>query len=530
MNPLRIGFSTLYAWRPHTEHMVFLAGLVRQAGHVPVFLACDADLSACYTRELRGTRPDWLECLLCRTGGVRSYPVDDVASLGTLARAVADEPVPQAREWASSSASTLGRFESAQDYESAEFLAQRERLVAPVATAYRAAREWIRRERLDAVFVFNGRIDATRAIYEAARDAGVRVITFERTWFSDGIQLLPEENCLGLRSIHRMVGEWSTRPLTEAQARIAAGYVASRLSSTNVKEWRAFNSQARPTGWPVPQARRRILLLPGSLNEVWGDAGWQGAWPDTVAAFDAIIERLGLAPEDCVLRNHPNWAERIGRNDGRRAEAHYTEWARARNIHVIASADRASTMTLIAQCDAVVLASGSAALEAAALGKQVIATAPSSYQEAGFRTDASAPERLRDLVLDIDLPEAQQRAAQERLRRGALRYVYTMAHRLPQYVEHVKALSTTAYRYVPGADPQRLIELVRSGVLVADDASAASDTAGEDVVLQRMIAGDWASLALPAEAAPASASAGPRRRWFLQPVDFIREKMPVGDR
>jgi hypothetical protein len=257
--------------------------------------------------------------------------------------------------------------------------------------------------------------------------------------------------------------------------------------------------------------------------------GWASPWGDATAGFDAVITRLGLQPQDIVLRCHPNWSERIGKRDGRLPEAHYTRWARERGIHVIASADKASTMSLIAQCDAVLLASGSAALEAAALGKQVISIGPSHYQEAGFRTDASTPEALARVTLDVDLPAEERAAAQERLRRGTLRFLYTVAYRLPQYVQHVKALSTTSYRYVPGADPQRLVDLLRTGELHADDAHASPDALGEDRVVALLRSGEWESLRQPPTDGPA-ASDRLRRRWFLQPVDYLREKMPVGDR
>jgi hypothetical protein len=93
----------------------------------------------------------------------------------------------------------------------------------------------------------------------------------------------------------------------------------------------------------------------------------------------------------------------------------------------------------------------------------------------------------------------------------------------------VKSASTTRYRYVPGADPARLVDLLRTGVLQPDDASFAPGTAGEDVVLASMAAGEWASLRV-APTAETGDVAPPRRRWFLQPIDMVRERMPVGDR
>ncbi|HEY8049497.1 MAG TPA: hypothetical protein VIE63_10015 [Ramlibacter sp.] len=529
MTPLRIGFATVYAWRPHVEHLMFLAGLAKQAGHETFFLACDADLPACYTREIRDVRPDWMECLLCRVGGVRSYTGSNVSSIGALAGAGEAPRLEQAQDWAKSSASTLGRFESAGDYMLPQFAQIRDRLAPSVQRAYAAASAWIARERLDAVCLFNGRMDATRGIFEAAKASGTRFVSMERTWFGDGLQLLPEENCLGLRPVHAMVGEWRDKALTRAQAAHAAARVAARLTRTNFTEWRAYNTQAARATWPVEGGSRRILLLPGSLNEIWGDPNWESAWPDPTQAYDAIIRHLRLEPRDLVLRCHPNWGERIGKADGHMPERHYTDWARSRGVHVIASRETTSTMDLIAQCDAIVVASGSAALEAAAMGKQVIATAPSIYSEAGFRTDASEPGKVDDLVLQVDLPGPEQALAQEKLRRLALRFCYTMSRRLPQYAQHVRAVSSSAYRYPPGADPQRFIDLLRTGVLRADDDAFAASQADEDDVIVKMAQGRWSELVAP----PVPASEDARRvhrRWLLRPVDYIREKMPVGDR
>lgn len=528
MNALRVGFASIYAWRPHVEHMMFLAGLVRQAGHTACFLACDANLPACYTRELRDVRPDWMECLLCRIGGVRSYTGSGVSSLGTLA-ATGRKHVGLALDWSGSSAATLGRFESASDFSSPAFAALRERLAPAVDLAYRGAREWIRRERLDAVCIFNGRMDATRGIFEAARDAGIRVLSFERSWFGNGIQLLPDETCLGLRSVHAMVGAWRELPLTATQARLAASHIASRLTRTNSTEWRAYNRDAKEGEWPEPPGRRRILLLPGSLNELFGDADWKSRWPEPTQAYDALVAHLGLRPQDLVLRCHPNWGERIGRNDGRLAEQYYTAWAQQRGVRIIASRDKVSTMDLIAQCDAVVLASGTAALEAAAMGKQVIATAPSFYSEAGIRTDADGPLAVAAVQMHADLPDPERAARAQELRRQALRFCYTMTHRLPQYVGHVRSLSSAEYGYPPGADPQRLVDLLRTGCLQPDDATHGVDTTGEDEVLESMACGDWTSLATRGEANATTHRRVPRR-WLLRPIDYIRCRMPVGDR
>lgn len=523
---MRIGFSSIYSWRPHVEQIYFLATLAAKAGHETFFLTCDGDLPDCYTRELRN-RPAWRECLDCRLGGLRSYATRRVASIGQYANGTTERA---STAWARSSASTLGRFESDDDYLRDEFAEIAERLYPAVQLTFAAARAWILEKRLDAVCVFNGRMDATRAIFEAARSLGVRVVSVERTWFGDGVQLLPDENCLGLKAVDKMVIAWKNRPLTEEQASRAASHVAKRFLRVNTKEWRAYNVHAQPVAWPIDRPRRRVLLIPSSRNEVWGHPDWEPIWRDPTEAYDALMERLNLTPEDLVLRCHPNWGEKIGKRGGAYSEQHYTRWANSRSILCIPSTDKASTLGLIEQCDAIVVANGSAALEAGLLGKQVIGVGPSTYQSAGIRDSAMSAAELESLKLHADLDEHTRAQRAREIARQTLRFCYTAIYRLAQYTNHVTADTTTSFRYDFTADPARLIDLLRSGELQPDNDQYADDLAGESAVLERVRARDWESLRREPERVFVGRRDRLKRRLSHRPIDWIGRRKPVGDR
>jgi len=261
---MRIGFASIYSWRPHVSMLHYLAALARQAGHEAYFLTCDGDLADCYTREQKRDRPAWLNCTLCRAGGVRSFEACNVSSIGQFESngLVLSQ---RSKDWALSSASTLGRFETDEDFAGPEFAALAQRLEIPAREAYAAARRWIDANKLTAICVFNGRFEATRAICEAARDAGIRYLTSERTWFGDGIQLYPDENCLGLRSVDKMMRDWRDRPLTRDQAFQAAKHVAARFLRKNDKEWRAYNVNASAASWPNGAGRRQISTRVSTL-------------------------------------------------------------------------------------------------------------------------------------------------------------------------------------------------------------------------------------------------------------------------
>jgi hypothetical protein len=524
---MRIGFTSIYAWRPHVEHLHFLAGLARDSGHSTSFLACDADLDACYNTLQRPERRRAMHCARCRVGGIRSFESAHVSSIGRLGGAVS---LPAcAGEWALSSASTLGRFETDEDFASEDFARLARRLDGPTRQAFTAARRWIDQQRLDAVVLFNGRMDATRAVLEAALDAGVPYVSVERTWFGDGLQMLPNESCLGLRGIDHMMREWRDRPLQRHQALRAARHIAARFMRRNTGEWRAYNLTARETPWPVAGGRRKVLLVPGSRNEVWGHPDWVSRWPGHTQAFDAVIERLGLSPNDLVLRCHPNWGETIGGVGGERSERHFANWAAARGIHCIGSRDLISTTGLIQQCDAVLVCGGSAALEAGALGKQVIAVSPSIYRQAGFQSDADCREALGRLTLHADLAPDVRSDVAANVSRLTLRFAYTMSYRVAQFVDQVRLVTTTRYDYRQGADPDRLTRMLVRGQLEADDPDCSDDTAAEDEVLTMIRERQWATLldtAVPTLELPIRHV---RRRWMFRPIDRLREALPRGD-
>ena len=521
---MRVGFVSLYSWRPHVEHLYYLAGLVEQAGHEVRYLTCDADMPTCYIRQLRPQRSAVVECTACRLGGVRSYTNRGVSSIGAL---MSDSSsAGSALEWAASSASTIGRFEADADYESAEFHALNERLAAPTDIGYRAAKAWIKREGLDAVVVFNGRMDGTRGIMEAARDAGIRSITMERTWFGDGLQLLPDENCLGLKSVNRMVADWADVPLTRPQAFRAAGLVAARFLRTNTKEWRAYNTSASINDWPVAAGKAKVLLVPGSRNEVWGHPDWEDQWSSRTASYDQLMAHLGLGPDDVVLRAHPNWAERIGARTGELSERFYRQWAEERGVPMIPSHDNTSTLGLIEQADLVVVHGGSAALEAGMIGKRVVGLSPSNYQYAGFVENACSPE---ELVRIGPIDAAVQAQNAHRVASRTLRFCYTSAYRLPQFASYVRCLDPTRYEYFEGAAPQRIIDLIDTGYLAPDDDTGAGDEQEENAVLQLVAERQWERVMQSAPVPAALKRRKVTRRPLFRLMDRLRAHMPRGD-
>lgn len=517
---MRIGFANIFSFRPHVEQLHYLATLLEQAGHETFFLTCDSAVSNCYPRAIKGTSK-LKECAKCMVGGVRSYTGEDVTairrgSLSELPESILDE-------LALSSSCTLTRTESEAEWMEPEVVRVRQSLYEPIASTYSSTRRWIEDNDIEGVICFNGRMDLTRAVTFACEQAGVPFITHERPWFSQGLNLTPNANCLSLKAVSDMVAEFDERPLTLAQARIAGRHIGERFLQRNSLEWRLYNTNPEPAPWPLKSGGLRVLILPSSKNEFAGHAEWKTPWIDNTQALDDFFEAFSIKPEQVVLRCHPNWAEKIGQVGGDRSLTLYKKWAHLRGVHCVSSEQKANTYDLIQQADIVVLNGGSSAVEAGACGKQVICLGPSSYARAGF-------VRAFPNKASMYEPHARRDLDPDQVMRKTLRFIYVRSHRHPQFVDYVRPIETTRYQYFQGADAGRIIDMFKTGVLAADDPVYGASDSEENPILELLKAKKWGELAdydVPSRMLPIMEI---KRRLALRWVDDFRAMLPRGDR
>lgn len=516
---MKIGFANFFSFRPHVEHLYYLSLLLNNAGHEIFFLTCDANVSNCYPRALKGTSK-LIECPKCVLGGVRSFTGQSITSISSGVGVLDVETLDRL---ALSSSCTLNRTESDSDWFDPIVIALRQSLYAPIASVHESALRWIERNRLDAVICFNGRMDLTRALTYACERMGIPYLTHERTWFGDGLYLMPNANCLSIAPFEKMVVEFESKPLTERQARLAGKLAGERFLQRNSLEWRVYNKNPDPTIWPISTHGPRVLVLPSSRNEFAGHEEWKSGWTDNTHALDDFFSAFSIQPEQVVVRCHPNWAENIGRVTGEKSLKIYRDWTDARQIYCIPSGEKASTYDLIQQADIVVMNGGSSAVEAGVCGKQVICLGPVNYGKAGFVRMFSDKESLTasGALLDID---------SDTVIRKTLRYLYLSARRFPQYADYVRASETTRYTYFEGADPERMICMLNTGDIVADDPTYAADTASEDNIMDLLKVKAWSQLAdyeMPLlELSPIKVERRAALRW----VDTVRSMLPLGDR
>jgi hypothetical protein len=208
---------------------------------------------------------------------------------------------------------------------------------------------------------------------------------------------------------------------------------------------------------------------------------------------------------------------------------YYSAWAKSRGIFTVTSKDATSTLGLIEHADAIVVSGGSAALEAAIIGKQVIAISPSIYQSGGFETSVYSPNELGSLSLHVDEDERVRAQIAERISKLALRFCYTMVYRVAQYVDYVRCVNPTEYIYLQGADPQRLTDLIRTGILAPDDGVSEASESAEEEIIEIINSRDWERLASGDDPTASKSRQSIQRRWMYRAVDRVRAALPHGD-
>ena len=160
MGKLKIGLVNIYSFRPHVEHLYYLATLLQSAGHDVEFLTCDSSVSDCYPRLLRKSSRI-VECSKCVIGGIRSYTSKNVSSISKMKKRGFNLSSDDLGLLTLSSSCTLNRTESDNEWNSEEVKDIRNKLSEPVSVVASATAKWIEEKRIDGVICFNGRMDLT---------------------------------------------------------------------------------------------------------------------------------------------------------------------------------------------------------------------------------------------------------------------------------------------------------------------------------------------------------------------------------
>jgi hypothetical protein len=472
---MNVGFINIYPARPHGFHAAFLENLCRLLGYSTYFLECGGSFDGCYSKLNRSG--GIARCISCRMGRASTYGDNEVHKISSnLPTEILN--LNEVNKGLISSAVTLNREEVESDYFNNKKLTDSiSRMRLNYLRTYYSTLDLIDKKQLESLIVFNGRIDMTRAAIDAAKHANINFVTHERTFMGHGIQMHVNENILGLRDRSALNAKYDKEYLTSYQARLAGAEIAKRFLGTNFLEWRVYNAGSPELPkWPTTTTKEKIVIIPSSRSETGSHEDWATPWDLSTDGLTMFLKAIGATKDQVVVRFHPNWIQKVGKSIGQSSRKLYKDWCQNNGYHYIDSHELVSTMGLIANCDVAILNGGSAAIEAGALGKKIVCLGPSAYKGATFC-------RFFETIESIDnFSGLDDWISEEQIIRGTLRYVYTALARFPQYFDYVRALQTTEFIAFKGADPSRLENMIKSGNVVADDASIGSAHEEKEVI------------------------------------------------
>ncbi len=92
-------------------------------------------------------------------------------------------------------------------------------------------------------------------------------------------------------------------------------------------------------------------------------------------------------------------------------------------------------------------------------------------------------------------------------------------------------MKTTKYKYFDGADPQRLIDMIVTGEVLADDETFAKNESEESTIVNSLKNKSWQSLAnYESPICTEKPILQVQRRFGLRWIDGLRAKFALGDR
>ncbi|MBU1538695.1 MAG: hypothetical protein KKC29_09175 [Alphaproteobacteria bacterium] len=432
-----VGVAQIYPWRPHAFQRDYLLSLARQAGARTSEFVCDGSFVRCYDKQYQTLGLGTIDhCVKCRLGrgretSDRPFKVD----WSTKNLPVAGEEMAMI-----SNRAAIVRAELQGDLRAEDGGVG---LVQAYRAGYHSAIRWIEECNLDLVLVFNGRIDLLKGVVDAAVACGVDFMSYERTWFGDGIMMLPRENCLGLGHIHAACREVGAMSLTEQDTARAERIINARVHRIGSNEWRDFQKRGETDYADLKsQIGRppRVLVLPSSTYEIWGHDDWRNEWADNFEAIDYLQSVLGIPFEDFLVRGHPIWAQRVGVNFGEKADQHYRNYCEQRGIRYVEPGSPVHTSALIEASELVALNGGSSVIEATWRGKPVVSLAASHFQHSGVCPTLLGPGQ------PLDIPDDATR------RRQIVKFIHAMDRVTPTFANHLKAVSAGEQQAYAGAD------------------------------------------------------------------------------
>lgn len=254
--------------------------------------------------------------------------------------------------------------------------------------------------------VFNGRFLHDHAVAEAARHAGIPVLSYDfggnDTDFDITIDDTHDWSALQGR-MRRMYDEWDP----DERVRLGSRWFNERRTHTDPRNRLFVESQTRGHGLELPADKKVIVYFSSSGDEISElDLDWSEYFygqPGALKTLADEVRRLGDAI--LIVRTHPHKRMKPKRDV---ADWYEAVAAAQPDIHIDEFSD-IDSYTLMDQADLVVTYGSTTGVEAGYAKRPVVVMGPCAYDELGCATRVRTVEELRRAL--VDPPTGDSRAA-----------------------------------------------------------------------------------------------------------------------
>jgi hypothetical protein len=283
-----------------------------------------------------------------------------------------------------------------------------DRSLRSYAWTYDQAEAAIRRHRITAVMVNNGRFLHDRAVVEAAKSAGIPILATDTGGFDTDFDLTAEAthdwDALQQRML-KAYGSWDPKERRELGDRWF------EMRAEHADPWNTLFVEAQRKGTTLPDRPDGTLVVffSSSGDEIAElDIDWDTYFGSQGQALEAVARICRELPDTTlVVRSHPH--KRM------KPERDVHDWladvARAQpDIH-LDPFSQVDSYALMRQADIVVTYGSTTGIEAAFAGKPVIVMGPSIYDQIDAATPVHSEADLREALKTPTLPDPDRVAA-----------------------------------------------------------------------------------------------------------------------
>jgi len=275
-------------------------------------------------------------------------------------------------------------------------------LLAHAALTYAACKNFLKEEKPDLVYVFNGRLPNPRAMLSACTQSGIDCFIHERgyNWMHYEVfkNRLPQDHLF----IQELVREaWEQTPEPERSETGNRFYTERRKGQE--QGWFSFVKDQKegnmPDEWDVEQ--HNIVIFNSSEDEfISCTDDWKNKlYMNQYNAIRKICRELEQHPDVRVyLRCHPNL------KGASEAEKNELESMKLERLVFIAPESSISTYALLDNASVVLTFNSTVGIEATFWDKPSILAGPSLYDQLGSNYIPTTHEQVMELLLRRDLP------------------------------------------------------------------------------------------------------------------------------